>query len=78
VFYDPSYTPFIDRDLAIATRTVRGGSAFGIYPFSRYRRVEISGGLVQLNEQYNDPEVQRVADEYQQATYGRRSSATAR
>jgi hypothetical protein len=70
VFYDPSYTPFIDRDLAIATRTVRGGSAFGIYPFSRYRRVEISGGLVQLSEQYNDPEVQRVADEYQQATYG--------
>ena len=44
VFYDPSYTPFIDRDLAIATRTVRGGSAFGIYPFDRYRRVELSGG----------------------------------
>jgi WD40 repeat protein len=70
VFYDPSYTPFIDRDLAIATRTVRGGSAFGIYPFDRYRRVEISGGLVQLNEEYNDPGVQQVAEQYQNQTYG--------
>jgi hypothetical protein len=70
VFYDPSYTPFINRDLAIATRTVRGGSAFGIYPFDRYRRIEFSGGLVQLNEQYNDPGVQQVADQYQASTYG--------
>ena len=70
VFYDPSYTPFINRDLAIATRTVRGGSAFGIYPFNRYRRIEFSGGLVQLNEQYNDPDVQQVATDYQQQTYG--------
>jgi len=30
VFYDPSLAPFISRDLATATRTVRGGSAFGI------------------------------------------------
>ena len=33
--------PFISRDLAQATRTVRGGSAFGIYPLNRYRRVEV-------------------------------------
>jgi hypothetical protein len=30
VFYDPVYSGLIDRDLAIATRTVRGGSAIGI------------------------------------------------
>jgi hypothetical protein len=70
VFYDPSYAPFVDRSLAIATRTVRGASAFGIYPLDRYRRVEISGGLVQLNEQYNDPGLQQVAEAYQAATYG--------
>src|SRR5213594_321840 len=52
-FYDPSFAPILSRSDAIATRTVRGGSAFGIYPFSRYRRVELSGGLVQLNEEYN-------------------------
>ena len=44
VFYDPAFSGFIDRDLAVATRTIRGGTAFGIYPFNRYRRVEVYGG----------------------------------
>ena len=70
VFYDPSYTPFIDRDLSIATRTVRGGTAIGIYPLDRYRRVEFSGGVMQLNEEYNDPGVQQAANDYQQQLYG--------
>ena len=54
----------------MATRTVRGGSAFGIYPFDRYRRVEFSGGLVQLDEQYNDPALQQQSQQYQQQLYG--------
>jgi hypothetical protein len=70
VFFDPAYAPFVSRDLAIATRSVRGGSVFGIYPFSRYRRVEISGGLVQLAEQYNDAFLEEVARSYQQDIYG--------
>jgi hypothetical protein len=70
VFYDPAYAPLISRDQAVATRTVRGGTAFGIYPFSRYRRVELSAGLVQLNEQYNDPSVAQVAQQYQQQQFG--------
>ena len=70
VFYDPSYTPFISRDLAVATRTIRGGSAIGIYPFDRYRRIEVSAGLLQLEEQYNDPNLQAVAEQYQTQTYG--------
>jgi len=70
VFFDPAYTPFISRDAAIATRSVRGGSIFGIYPFSRYRRVEVSGGVVQLNEEYNDPGLQEIAQQYQQQAYG--------
>jgi len=70
VFYDPAYQPFISRDLSIATRTVRGGSVFAIYPFDRYRRVEISGGVVNLNEEYNDPALQEVAQDYQQQQYG--------
>jgi hypothetical protein len=69
-FYDPSIAPLLSRDDAIATRTVRGGSIFGIYPFSRYRRVELSGGLVQLDEQYNDPGLQQQSQDYQQAVYG--------
>ena len=70
IFYDPSLAPFITRDLAVATRTVRGGSAFGIYPFDRYRRVEVSGGITQLREQYNDPGLQAYADAYQTALTG--------
>jgi hypothetical protein len=70
VFYDPVYSGLIDRDLAIATRTVRGGSAIGIFPLDRYRRLEFSGGVMQLNEEYNDPAVQQAAQDYQQQLYG--------
>jgi hypothetical protein len=70
VFYDPVYSPFIDRSLAIATRTIRGGSALGIYPLDRYRRVQVSGGVVQLEEEYADPTLQAQALQYQQSVYG--------
>jgi Tol biopolymer transport system component len=71
LFYDPAYSPFIDRDLAQATRTLRGGTVFGIYPLDMYRRLELSGGLVQFKENYNDPSVATVAQNYQQSLYGR-------
>jgi hypothetical protein len=70
VFYDPAYAPFIDRDTAIATRTVRGGTAFGIYPIDRYRRLELTGGIVQLSEEYNDPEFQQFSQDYTAAQTG--------
>ena len=70
VFYDPSYSPIISRDLAIATRTIRGGSGFGIYPIDRYRRLELSAGLIQLQEEYNDPTLQQQAEQYQQQVFG--------
>jgi hypothetical protein len=62
VFYDPALAPLISRDDAIATRTVRGGSAFAIYPFDRFRRVELSAGLYQLREQFtNNPFLQAAS-----------------
>jgi len=70
LLYDPSFAPLLSRSDAIATRTVRGGSIFGIYPFSRYRRVELSAGLVNLDEQYNDPGLQAYTEAYQQNLYG--------
>jgi WD40 repeat protein len=70
VFYDPSLAPYISRDLATATRTVRGGSAFGTYPLDRYRRLEMSAGIVNLDESYNDPALEFYAQQYQQQTYG--------
>ncbi|OFW23200.1 MAG: hypothetical protein A3H97_12085 [Acidobacteria bacterium RIFCSPLOWO2_02_FULL_65_29] len=73
VFYDPSLAPLIGRDQAIATRTVRGGSAIGLYPFNRYRRLEVSGGLVNLTEGYNDPYLQAYSEAYQQELTGGQS-----
>jgi hypothetical protein len=70
VFYDPTLAPYISRDLATATRTVRGGTAFGIYPIDRYHRVELSGGIVQLKEEYNDPTLEFYSQQYQQQQYG--------
>jgi len=70
VLYDPTLAPFISRDNAVATRTVRGGSAFGSYPFSRFRRVELGASLIQLNEQYNDPDLEAQALAYQQQNFG--------
>jgi hypothetical protein len=71
VLYDPYLAQYIDRDLATATRTVQGGTAFGIYPFNRYRRIELSGGFQRYQESYNDPDVELFANEYQQEQYGR-------
>jgi hypothetical protein len=71
VFYDPVYSQFIDRDLALATRTVRGGTAFGIWPFDRYRRVEVFGGFMQYKEQFNDPSLEFLSQDYQQQQFGR-------
>jgi hypothetical protein len=71
VFYDPIYSGLIDRDFAVATRTIRGGSAFGIWPLNRYRRVEVSGGMLQYAQQFNDPGLQEVSQQYQQDQFGR-------
>jgi hypothetical protein len=64
VFYDPAFAPLISRDQAVATRSIRGGSAFGIYPFDRYRRLEMSTGFINLREQYSDNGVQQHLDFY--------------
>src|SRR3954468_16485733 len=70
LLYGAQYA-YVDRDQAIATQTARGATAYGIYPFNRYARVELSGGLFQFNQGYNDEGLQQVADEYQQQQYGR-------
>jgi len=71
VFYDPAFSNlFLDRDLALATRTVRGGSVFGIWPLNRYRRLELVGGVLQYNEEFNDPTLQEYSEGYQQQQFG--------
>jgi outer membrane protein assembly factor BamA len=69
VLYDPAYA-YISRDQALSTQTARGGSVFGIYPFNRYARVELSGGLMQFKQQFNDANLQAYSEQYQQQVYG--------
>ena len=72
VFYDPAFSNiFLDRDYALATRTVRGGSVFGIWPLNRYRRVELFGGVLQYDEEFNDPTLQEYSEGFQQQQFGR-------
>jgi hypothetical protein len=63
---------FLSRDQALATRTVRGGAGFGIYPISRYRRFELSGGIVQYREEFRDPTLELFADQFQREQFGER------
>ncbi len=71
VFYDPSFSGIIDRDFAVATTTTRGATAFGIWPFNRYRRVEVSGGVVNYSEQFEDQSLQQYSQGYQEQQFGR-------
>jgi hypothetical protein len=71
VFYDPAYASLIDRDFATATRTIQGGTMIGIYPFNRYRRIELFGGFNRYAESYNDPGLQDYSQQYQQQQFGR-------
>ncbi len=71
IFYDPSFSGIIDRDFAVATTTTRGATAFGIWPFNRYRRVEVSGGYSHYTEGFEDPSLQAYSQGYQQAQFGR-------
>ena len=68
--YEQGLVPFIDRDAAQAVRTQRGVTAFGIYPFNRYSRLELSGGFVNLRERYADDSLQQASEDYQQANFG--------
>ena len=68
-FFSPALA-FLDRDQALAVQTVRGGTAFGIYPLDRFRRLEFSGGLFHFNEQFDNPTLQQEADRFQQQQFG--------
>jgi WD40 repeat protein len=70
LFYDPAFSGLIDRDLAVATRTLRGGTAFAIYPFNRYRRVEMYGGVTNYQEEFDDPGLEAYSQQYQQQQFG--------
>lgn len=72
--YDPGYgyASFYDPANAIAVRSIRGATVWGIYPFDRYRRLELGGGMYWYNDRFLDPEVDALGDSLQQRYGGRR------
>jgi hypothetical protein len=70
VLFDERFA-FLDRDQAIATQTARGGTAFAIYPLSRFARLELTGGYLQFRQAFEEPDLQAVANQFQQAQLGR-------
>ncbi len=63
-YYDTLLQPYLTRDMAEATRTVAGGSVFGIYPLSPFRRVEVSAGYFHQSDAYNDEVTAQLASYY--------------
>lgn len=61
------YTPYLTRDQAMATQSVKGANAIGIYPLDAYRRLEFSGGLLNYSASFADEAVQALAQRYQDA-----------
>jgi hypothetical protein len=68
--YDPSYAAYIDRDLAEAVTSTRGGTAYAIYPFNRYTRAEVYGGYMHVNESYTNLALQDLVAQYQTDVFG--------
>ena len=71
-FGTPTYQSYglFNRDAAFATTSMQGGTLFGIYPFSKYRRLEMSAGMANYQEQFNDPNLEAASTQAQQARYG--------
>ena len=71
-FFDPAFGGFMNPDDAVAVRTMRGGTVFGIYPFSRYRRLTFSGGLLYNKERFNNPNLESISQQFQDQQFGAR------
>lgn len=69
-FYDPAFTYLLDRDDAVATRSINGGSIFAIYPFNRYTRLEMSAGLSYFNDEFRNQGLQDFSQQYQLSQFG--------
>ncbi len=60
----------VDRDDALATRTIRGITGYGIWPINRYARVEVYGGVAQYNEGFENEALEQAVEEQRQSRFG--------
>ncbi len=60
--YTPGYSSigFYDPANAVAVRSIKGASVWSVYPFDRYRRVELGAGYYRYDDRFLDPAVDEV------------------
>jgi len=61
---------FLSRDDAIATRRTQGGNMVGIYPFDRFRRLELTAGIFNFRESFADEALQQQSNLFQEQQFG--------
>ena len=66
----PEYVGYLDRDLAEASQSQRGGTAFAIWPFNRYARAELFGGYIHMSEEYTNQGFNDLVNQYQVDQFG--------
>ena len=62
----------------MATQTARGATIYGIYPLNRYARLELSAGILQFGQEYNEPGCRRSPTSTSRSSTAGRSSPRAR
>jgi len=67
--FDPGLA-FLDPNDAIATRKSVGGTFSAIYPFDRFRRIELSAGLFNSSETFDNDALQAEASAFQAQQFG--------
>jgi hypothetical protein len=53
--YPYSYTAAYSREGAIATQRYTGGTVIAQYPLDKYRRLDMSAGVIRVNEGFDNP-----------------------
>ncbi len=69
-FFYPSFlipTRGFSREGAFATQRYTGGSLVGQYPLDKFRRLQVSGGVINIRERYENPAVEQLAREQSEA-----------
>jgi len=64
-FYASPYdlVPGFSREGAIATQRYTGASLIGVYPLDKFRRVEMSAGVLNVRERFEDSVSQAIAED---------------
>jgi Tol biopolymer transport system component len=63
-----SFTNSFSREGALATQRYTGGQLVGQYPIDKYRRLQVSAGIIRLEENYGDQSLSDICQQQLQQT----------